>query len=50
MAIDHVTLAARRTTCSRAVEFKTLNQQRTERTARRREGTAPTAVSLQNSQ
>ena len=45
-AIDHVTLAAEKSDLRRAAAFKTLNQQRTERTARRRESTTPTAVSL----
>ena len=45
-AIDHVTLAAEKADLQRAVAFKTLNQQRTEWTARRREGATPTAVSL----
>jgi hypothetical protein len=45
-AIDHVTLAAEKSDLRRVAQFKTLSQQRTERTARRRDAVTPTAVSL----
>jgi hypothetical protein len=47
-AIDHVTLAAEKSDLKRVAEFKTLRQQRSEMTARRRDrdNVAPTAVNL----
>jgi len=44
--IDHVTLAAEKSELKRVAEFKTLRQQRNDKTVRRRDDVTPTAVSL----
>jgi hypothetical protein len=44
--IDHVTLAAEKGDLRRVAEFKTLRQQRNDKTARRRDDVTPTAVNL----
>jgi len=48
--IDHVTLAAEKGELKRVAEFKTLRQQRNDKTLRQRDDVTPTAVSLQTAE